>query len=340
MSFELPFSGTLVERDEKLEPQGASVRPVSSKFFVARPRQASSKEDSVLSGIDDENVAHGGSRRRKYSAERLSSTAAARAGFGDLVEVVEPVRTPNDLILEKQSTATLGSFADEFRRGDEIRRHGLSVRSKLLFCGPPGCGKTLTAEVLANELKLPLVVARLDAIIASHLGETATNVRKLFDAAKSRSMILFLDEFDALARARSDTTEHSEIRRVVNSLLMMIDRFESRSVLIAATNLEETLDRAIWRRFDEVIVFDRPTLPQISRMLRMKTRNFSADFDVTSYSSRFVGMSYAQIERACMNAIKSSILQQRTMISEKLFLGALEHEIKRAKVENSFLTLR
>jgi AAA+ superfamily predicted ATPase len=195
----------------------------------------------------------------------------------------------------------------------------------------------MCAEVVASELHMPLVVARLDAIIASHLGETASNLRKLFDAAKSRSMVLFLDEFDALARARSDATEHSEIRRVVNSLLMMIDRFEGKSILIAATNLEEHVDRAIWRRFDELVVFEKPTIIQIRRLLSIKTRNFPANFDITKFADRFVGMSYAEVERTCLSAIRTSILGHASSISEHVFKAALEHETRRSKVESTIL---
>lgn len=107
----------------------------------------------------------------------------------------------------------------EFRRGDDIRRHGLQVRSKLLFCGPPGCGKTLCAEIFARELGLPLFVVKLDRLLSSYLGETVSDVRKIFDFACKQPCVLFFDEFDALARARDDSGEHNELRRVVNSLL-------------------------------------------------------------------------------------------------------------------------
>lgn len=294
------------------------------------------RSGSMLSGDDDIGLEHP-PRRPSRKASPLNAATAARGGFGDLVEIMNPVRSSRDVILSRESRFTLLGIANEVRHGDDIRRHGLRVRSKLLFCGPPGCGKSLCAEVVAAELGMPLVVARLDALIASHLGETAANLRKIFDAARTRPMVLFLDEFDALARARNDATEHSEIRRVVNSLLMMIDRFDGRSILIAATNLEETIDRAIWRRFDEVILFEKPTVAQIRRLLQMKTKNFPADFDIGSYAERFSGMSFAQVERTCLNAIRSAILSKRDVIPEASFKAALDHEIRRTKVEHSIL---
>lgn len=319
-------------------------KPVSNPkptYFVKRRTTAVARGSSVLSG-DDESLfdAKPGKARpnaARPSAARMTDATARREGFGDLVEISNPVRSANDLILNRDSIFTLLGVANEFRRGDEIRRHGLRVRSKLLFCGPPGCGKSLCAEVVAAELQMPLVTLRLDAVIASLLGETAGNLRKVFDAARSRSIVLFLDEFDALARARSDANEHNEIRRVVNSLLMMIDRFDGNSVLIAATNLEQTVDRAIWRRFDEVVVFDKPTTSQIRRLLKIKTRNFPADFEIAQYAGLFSGMSFAQIERACLSAIRSSILSHKSSISEDIFKSIVEHEVRRAKIESTIL---
>ena len=251
--------------------------------------------------------------------------------MGELAEFSIPSRSADDIILDRESAYTLMGVAHEFRRGDEIRRHGLRVRSKLLFCGPPGCGKSLCAEVVASELKVPVITARLDAVIASHLGETASNLRKIFDAAQARSAVLFLDEFDALARARTDANEHSEIRRVVNSLLMMIDRFKGNSLLIAATNLESTIDPALWRRFDEVVVFAKPNVVQIRKLLRIKTRNFPADFDLTAYAERLEGLSYADIERICLSAIRSSILAHLSKIPEIKFNAAVDHELRRSR---------
>jgi SpoVK/Ycf46/Vps4 family AAA+-type ATPase len=157
--------------------------------------------------------------------------------FSQLVEVVEPSRYRTELILSSRNKLIFDDILDEFRNSDLLRRHGLINRSKILFCGPPGCGKTMSAEVLAKELGLPLYIARIEGIISSFLGETAANIRKLFDGANRHPCVLFLDEFDALARARIVQDEHNELRRVVNSLLMMIDRYRGRGLLIAATNL-------------------------------------------------------------------------------------------------------
>src|SRR5687768_13509626 len=223
----------------------------------------------------------------------LVSLAAARDGQKlHLIEATIPERNRHDIVLSPSNIRAFAGLLEEFRHGDRLRRHGLEVRSKLLFCGPPGCGKTITAEAFAFELALPLFVAKLDAVISSFLGETATNLRKVFEAAADQPSVLFLDEFDALARARSDSSEHNELRRVVNSLLQMIDRHKAKGFLIAATNLEESLDSAIWRRFDEVILFDLPKEREIRAFLKLKTKNFPAEFDLETKMAKLLGLSY------------------------------------------------
>ena len=254
--------------------------------------------------------------------------------FSHLIEAVEPKRTRSQLVLSPHNIRTFVGLMEEFRGAEIIRRHGLQIRSKLLFCGPPGCGKTVTAEVFAHELGLPLIVARLDAIISSFLGETATNIRKVFETAAEQPCVLFLDEFDALARARADGSEHNELRRVVNSLLMLIDRYKGSGFLIAATNLEESLDPAIWRRFDEVIVFELPSQREIKRLLELKLKNFPVAFSVLDKVSELRGMSYADIERVCDNSIKGSLLKKSKQLIEAEFDFAVREQQRRQAVRD------
>ncbi|AKH44024.1 SpoVK/Ycf46/Vps4 family AAA+-type ATPase [Altererythrobacter atlanticus] len=250
---------------------------------------------------------------------------------GDFIELVEPSHNKQDIVLSSENVRIFLSLLREYRRGDEIRRRGLPVRSKLLFCGPPGCGKTLCAEVFAAELGLPLYIVKIDRLISSYLGETATNIRKIFEFARKQPTVLFFDEFDALARARSEDGEHSELRRVVNSLLIFIDRIQPKGFLVAATNFDQSLDSAIWRRFDEVIWFDRPDRRMAARFLRMKFKNVPLQFDPEAHLDGLDGYSYAELERICVQAIKASIIDQRKQVSEKDFLDALVDERRRRR---------
>lgn len=248
---------------------------------------------------------------------------------GEFVEKIEPNRTHKDIALSPANIRVFLNLMTEFRCSDDIRRKGLPVRSKLLFCGPPGCGKTLCAEVFASELGLPLYIVKLDQLISSYLGETASNVRKIFDFARKHPCVLFLDEFDALARSRDDTSEHNELRRVVNSLLIFIDRIQPKGFLVAATNLGHSLDQAIWRRFDEVIWFDRPDTRMIKQFLRMKFKNVEMTFDPLAFASKMAGYSYAEVERVCIQAIKAPVINRRKAVIEHDFKIALDDEERR-----------
>lgn len=251
---------------------------------------------------------------------------------GDFVERIEPTHDKSEIVLSAPNVRVLLELQREYRKSDEIRRHGLPVRSKLLFCGPPGNGKTLTAEVFAGELGLVLYVVKLDRLISSYLGETASNLRKIFDLARTQPCVIFFDEFDALARARDDEGEHNELRRVVNSLLVFIDRLQPKGFLIAATNHDKALDPAIWRRFDEIIWFEKPDQSMVRRFLRLKFKNFKTEFDPLIWTDKLVGFSYAEIERACRQAIKSMIIDGRNAIRERdLNRAVIDEERRRSK---------
>lgn len=250
---------------------------------------------------------------------------------GDFVELVEPTHNKQDIILSPENTRIFLGLLNESRAADTIRRRGLAVRSKLLFCGPPGCGKTLCAEIFASELGLPLYIVKLDRLISSYLGETATNVRKIFEFARKQPSVLFFDEFDALARARDEDGEHNELRRVVNSLLIFIDRIQPKGFVVAATNLDQSLDPAIWRRFDEVIWFDRPDARMIARFLKMRFKNVAISFEPEAHLAQLEGYSYAELERLCLQAIKASIIDKRKLVRERDFLDAIADERRRRR---------
>ncbi len=264
------------------------------------------------------------------SPSSLSNIDLLADPAGELLDAIEPQRGLADIVLAKDASASFDRLIEEQKRADELRRHRLPVRSKLLFFGPPGCGKTLGAEVIARELGLPLLTARIDTLISSLLGQTATNLRRLFDYAAKRPCVLFLDEFDALARSRTDEGEHNELRRVVNSLLGMIDRHQSRSVLIAATNLESALDAAIWRRFDDIVEFEPPRREQIRALLGMVFKNFVVNFDLDASVAKLSGLSFAEIERVALDAIKTAVLKKHKAVTETDFAAALKASGKRS----------
>jgi len=270
-----------------------------------------------------------GASSRPAAPKTLAPLIPFPDAANEFIERVEPEHTRHDIIMSPDNTRVFAGLMREFRRAEAIRRHGLPVRSKILFCGPPGCGKTLCAEVFAGEVGLPLFVVKIDRLISSYLGETATNIRKIFEFARKQPCVLFFDEFDALARSRDDTSEHNELRRVVNSLLIFIDRLRPKGFLIAATNLDQALDPAIWRRFDEVVWFDKPDNSMIQRYLDFKFKNAEISFDVAAQVPSLAGYSYAEIERVCISAIKATIIENRESVLESDFRRAVADEGRR-----------
>ena len=250
-----------------------------------------------------------------------------------LLEVRNPERYLGDLILDKRTERLLKGVMQEFRQWEVLEANGLRPSYKLLFCGPPGCGKTVTAEVMAAELGLPLVYVRFDSVVSSLLGETAANLRRVFEYIRQDTWVVLFDEFDAIGRSRDDVTEHGEIKRVVNSFLQMIDNFDGRSLIIAATNFEQSLDPALWRRFDEIIRFERPSLGDIEELMRIRLAHVkNRRISFKAYARKLEGSSFADVDRVCLAVLKSCVLTGRSrLISEDLSAGVRE-QILRAQV--------
>jgi SpoVK/Ycf46/Vps4 family AAA+-type ATPase len=251
-----------------------------------------------------------------------------------LLEVRVPCRFLGDVVLSDHIKSVIEEVILEHEREDLLRSHGLKPKSRLLFCGPPGCGKTLTAEVLAAELQLELVVIRFDAVVSSYLGETAANLRRVFDFLEKGRYVALFDEFDGIAKEREDEAEHGELKRVVNSFLQMMDSYSGRSLMVAATNHEGMLDRALWRRFDEVFFFDRPNIEQIRRLLELKLRSTSYDLptDAREFVQVMDGYSHADIERVIIQSIKQMILKGRRSVDRDIFEVALHRETERKDI--------
>lgn len=250
-----------------------------------------------------------------------------------LLEERAVVREEKDIILSDATQTLLSEIIHEHNRADVLRSYGLRPAQKLLFCGPSGCGKTLAAEVIAHSLSLPLVIVRLDSVISSFLGETASNLRKVFDYVAQYPVVALFDEFDALAKDRGDAADHGELKRSVNAVLQMLDSYKGESLLIATTNYESLLDQAVWRRFDETLSFELPTLEQIKRLLALKLSGVRREFDTDDHeiANLFKGMSHGDIERVLRRAVKEMILSGREFLQRSHIDEALKREYRRKK---------
>ncbi|TAK32700.1 MAG: AAA family ATPase [Myxococcaceae bacterium] len=206
----------------------------------------------------------------------------------------------------------LGEFLLERDREAELRAAGLSPVRSLLFIGPPGVGKTMAGHWVAQRLGRSLLTLDLAAVMSSYLGRTGLNLKVVLDYARHQHAVLLLDEFDAIAKRRNDDAEVGELKRLVTVLLQAIDQWPSDGVLLAATNHPELLDAAVWRRFDRVIEFPCPTVPEIrSSVERLLGASAAEDLGeiLDTLAALLGGQSFADVARQVNAARRASVLR-------------------------------
>ncbi len=241
-----------------------------------------------------------------------------RGELANLLEASYPKARLGSMIMGNTLARQIERIIREQRHAGRIVEHGLSPRRKLLLTGPPGTGKTLTATVLAGELGLPLLQVRLDGLITKYMGETAAKLRQIFDATNQTRGIYFFDEFDAIGSQRGLTNDVGEIRRVLNSFLLMIEQDSSHSLIVAATNHPDILDPALFRRFDDILYYDLPDRSRIAQLLKERLAGNSPKKTCWEpLASLAEGLSYAEITRAADEVLKDAIIHRRKEVQEE-----------------------
>jgi len=275
------------------------------------------------------------SKRHYILADRLSSTLNGRTrpnivlnSNGDTMDLffeIIPEKNFDALILEEHILNICRELIDEQHRADLLRSYGLEPRHRILLAGAPGNGKTSLAEAIAADLMYPFYIIRYENLIGSFLGETASRLQKVFNFVKTRNCVLFFDEFDTIGKERGDTKETGEIKRVVSSLLLQMDRLPSYVVVITASNHPELLDRAVWRRFQLRLELKPPTKIQIQEFIDKITSMTGVNFNYSSktLADQLINLSFAEIEDFCTDVIRQAILKRkqdnsRSLVSEKL----------------------
>lgn len=216
-----------------------------------------------------------------------------------------------ELFFPPETQAALDRIVAEYRGATRLAEGGLRPRTRLLFWGPPGCGKTAAAQRLAAELSLQCGVVRLGSLITSFVGETGANLQKVLTMADQSPMVLLLDEADAIAKARDDANDVGELRRVVNSLLQGLDSLvPHRSLIILASNHSHLFDPAVWRRFDDVIEFPLPGQAERLAQLKHLASGLKLKGSLAAAARQMTGFSFAEIERAVMDVAKTKILDR------------------------------
>lgn len=238
---------------------------------------------------------------------------------GDLATLLSatyPRTRLSEMVLAPEQKDSLELVIREYRQQSKLREHGLSPRRKLLLVGPPGVGKTMTSWALAGELKLPHFTVQLHSLITKYMGETAAKLFAIFEAMRHTRGVYLFDEFDAIGSMRTGSNDVGEIRRVLNSFLQFLEQDESDSVIVAATNLEDLLDDALFRRFDDVLRYRLPNEQELHDLIANRLAAFKLrEVEMRNLARQAVGLSHAEMCRACDEAAKMAVLDDRRTIA-------------------------
>ena len=281
----------------------------------------------LIDKLESDNEVRAASKFQKILSTHNAATLSSISGQSNfsipvdsesrtlLADIIYPEENNATVVLSKNNTDEINEFVLSYKNADKLNAMGIEMSNTLILYGPPGCGKTQCAFLIAKELHLPLVIARLDSLISSYLGTTAKNIRSLFEFVQKMPCVLFLDEFDAIAKARDDSNELGELKRVVNSLLQNVDSMSKDSLLVAATNHESLLDPAVWRRFDYKLRITEPDYDAIIKMIDLFTHENSnlSQKDKEELAYVLLGLSGADIEEILIKAIRSSVILEKTV---------------------------
>lgn len=254
-----------------------------------------------------------------------------------LLEMVDPLVGLQHMVLPDDLRQRLERVVREQKHFSRLREHGLQPRRRLLLLGPPGCGKTMTAHAMAHDLGLPLFVVRLDALFTKFLGETASKLRLVFDAIEQQRAVFLFDEFDSLGLSRGGQYDVAEMRRVLNSFLVFLEQLKGHSLVIAASNHPESLDSALFRRFDDVLTYEPPSPDALAEVLKRRLAGQPGieDLDWTQILPATEGLSLAESCRAADDTVKERLIEDLPNVTTTLLLRSLME--RRASAPSSFI---
>ena len=235
----------------------------------------------------------------------------------------------HEMVLPEFTEAKIKRIEKEYAARERLALHGLKYRQKVLLYGAPGCGKSMSAERIAWNLGLPFLKVRFDVIISSFLGETASNLTRLFDGLKDYPCVLLFDEFDIVGKTRTNSQDVGEMHRVVNILLTLLEEYNSKGILIATTNLDNALDQALFRRFDDIIEIPKPSKEEITRLLRMTLDAIqkSPQLSWNSLVESLDGVSAALVVKIANDAAKIAVIGNEKILQQHHLEKSLEENL-------------
>ena len=254
------------------------------------------------------------------SAGNNAFTPRDKDSLLELYDIIYSDISLSDVVLPENQRKLLLQILEERQNNSKLAKHNLPPANRLLLCGPPGCGKTITANAIAHELNLPMAYVRIDGLISSYLGQTSVNLRKIFSSVGNQRIVLFLDEFDAIAKKRDDDHEMGELKRVVTALLQNFDNMPPNVFLIAATNHEHLLDPAIFRRFNYIINIGYPDAKQRSELIQRWFKDYTVEteVDIQKLTDLTVDRSVAQIKELVISAAKRYVTTDKVITMEDM----------------------
>ncbi|MGB5966574.1 MAG: AAA family ATPase [Sulfurimonadaceae bacterium] len=273
--------------------------------------------------LDLRNILNRAQKIKKYPLSFLHTELEG------LILVEQTNIAQSSLVMNTNLKNRITRILTEYRQKSKLKLHGLDYRRKILLSGAPGTGKTMTAKVLAKELHLPLYTIQVDRLVTKFMGETSAKLRQIFDLIKEKPGVYLFDEFDAIGSERTLDNDVGEMRRVLNAFLQFIEQDTSDSLIIAATNHPRLLDHALFRRFDDVLYYSYPEEDERKYLIENILGVFKpAEFEWHSILSKSEDLSHAEIDHACRDAIKYSILENQTKINAELLLQMIKERKK------------
>lgn len=264
----------------------------------------------------------------EFDKGKIVNISPTKRELNELIEIFKPRVNLDNMVLDTNIRMKLDKLVEEQKKWELLRHYNLFPIRKLLLTGAPGTGKTMTAHAIAGELNIPVFIVRLDGLLSKYMGESIVKLRLIFDMMPSQRAVYLFDEFDSIGSHRNQGHDVGEIKRVLNSFLINIEKDNSNSIIIAATNLPDTLDIALFRRFDEIIKYPLPNPEEIIAAFKKYTAAYSFDkrLNLNSISNLSKGLNYSDIAKVCEATIKQMILAGNKKLNTNFFIAAIHNK--------------